>query len=120
MSGAITSRGMRGRTQEHALRRRDATGGELEMLAKVVNDPNPDPKEVSDYIKKLLQKEHIPARAAYQLLASMPDEPAALRNWARAVFSAVMHEGIHAEAAFPRELFPSSAPTTEDTGNERQ
>jgi hypothetical protein len=52
MSGAINqalaSRAMRGKTKEHVLRRRDAAGGEMDMLAKIVNAPNPDPKEVRD------------------------------------------------------------------------
>jgi hypothetical protein len=107
ISRALMSRAMRGRTKEHVLRRRDAAGGEMEMFARIVNDPNPDPKEVRDYIVKLVQKEHIPAQEAGQILASMPRDPVALRNWARMMFSAVMHEGIHAEAAFPREHFPS-------------
>jgi hypothetical protein len=111
---ALASRAMRGRTQEHVLRRRDAAGGEMEMLAKVVNDPNPDPKEVQDYVVKLLRKEHIQAQEAGQILASMPRDPAALRNWARMMFSAVMHEGIHAEAAFPSEHFPSPEPPAPD------
>jgi hypothetical protein len=105
---------MRGKSQEHIVRRRDATGGEMEMLAKLVNDPSPDPKEVQDYIVKLLHKEHIPAQEAGQILASMPRDPAALRNWARVMFSTVMHEAIHAHAAFPRELYPS--PKQQDSG----
>jgi hypothetical protein len=107
MSGVLASRVMRGLSQEHVLRRRDAVGGEMEKLARIVNEPNPDHKEVQDYVVELLRKEHIPAQAAGQILASIPRDPAALRNWARAMFSAVMHEGIHAEAAFPREHFPS-------------
>jgi hypothetical protein len=101
---ALASRVMRGKSQEHVLRRRDAVGGEMEMLAKIVNNPNPDPKEVQNYVVKLLRKEHIQPQVAGQILASMPRDPAALRNWARMMFSAVMHEGIHAHAAFPREL----------------
>jgi hypothetical protein len=104
---AMASRAMRGRTQEHVIRRRDAAGGEMEILAKVMNDPSPDPKEVQDYIVNLLRKGHISAQEAGELLASMPRDPGALRRWARVMFSAVMHEGIHAEAAFPRELYPS-------------
>ena len=105
---AMASHAMRGRNQEHVLRRRDAAGGEMEMLAKIANEPNPDPKEVQDYIVKLLRTGHVSAQEAGQVLASMPSDPAALRNWARSMFSAVMHEGIHAEAAFPREHFPSA------------
>jgi hypothetical protein len=121
MSGAINqalaSRAMRGKTKEHVLRRRDAAGGEMDMLAKIVNAPNPDPKEVRDYVVKLLQKEHIPHQDAGQILASIPLDPAALRQWARVMFSAVMHEGIHAEAAFPREHFPSPGQPPEGSGN---
>jgi hypothetical protein len=113
---ALASRAMRGKTKEHVLRRRDAAGGEMDMLAKVMNDPNPDPKEVRDYVVSLLQKEHIPHQEAGQILASIPRDPAALRNWARMMFSAVMHEGIHGHAAFPREHFPSPA-ATEGNGN---
>jgi hypothetical protein len=105
---------MRGRSQEHVLRRRDAAGGEMEILSKIMNDPNPDSKEVQDYVVKLLQKEHIPAQDAGQILASIPRDPAALRNWARTMFSAVMHEGIHAEAAFPRSIFPSETAAASD------
>ena len=128
MSGsfqALTSRSLRGRPQEHMLRRRDAAGGEMEILARIVNDPKPNPKEVHDYIGKMLAKEHISADAAFQILASMPRDPDGLRNWARKMFAAVMHQGIHAHAAFPRELYPSpqqapgsqAAPVAGNTGN---
>jgi hypothetical protein len=105
---------MRGKSQEHILRRRDAAGGEMELLAKIMNDPDPDPKEVQNYVVKLLRMEHIQAQEAGQILASMPRDPAALRNWARMMFSAVMHSAIHAHAAFPRELYPS--PKQQDSG----
>jgi hypothetical protein len=122
---AMASRAMHGRTQEHVMRRRDAAGGEMAMLAKIVNDPSPDPKEVQDYIAELLRKGHISAQEAGQLLASMPRDPGALRSWARVMFSAVMHEGIHAHAAFPRQLYPSpqqapgspAAPVAGNAGN---
>jgi len=113
MSDAI-KHGMRGRTQEHMIRRRDATGGEMEMLSRLANDPNPDPKEVRDYIQKLLTKEHIEGDQASQLLASMPRDAEGLRNWARMMFAAVMHQGIHAEAAFPKQLYPSPQQPDED------
>lgn len=106
-SHALASRSMRGRTQEHMLRRRDAAGAEADMLAKVMQDPDPDPGVVTGYIKQLLQKGHIPPAEARHLLATVPHDPDALRNWARAVFATVMHEGIHAHAAFPRSVFPS-------------
>lgn len=106
-SHALASRSMRGRTQEHMLRRRDAAGAEADMLAKVMQDPDPDPGVVTGYIRKLLQMEHIAPAEARHLLATVPHDPDALRDWARAVFATVMHEGIHAHAAFPREVFPS-------------
>lgn len=77
------------------------------MLAKVMNDPKPDPGEITGYIRKLLQMEHIPPAEGRQLLATVPHDPDALRDWARAVFATVMHEGIHAHAAFPVSVFPS-------------
>jgi hypothetical protein len=111
MSGAanraMISRYMRGTSQEQMLRRRDASGGEMTALAKIMNDPKPDPEEVTSYIRELLRKGHIGGEEARRFLASVPHEPEALRNWARAAFSLVMHQGIHAHAAFPRELFPS-------------
>ena len=112
---AMASHAMRGRSQEHVLRRRDASGGEMAMLSKVMNEPNPNPKEVQDYIVKLLRTGHISAQEAGQVLASMPRDPAALRNWARSMFSAVMHEGIHAEAAFPKSIFPSETAAASDS-----
>jgi hypothetical protein len=131
MSGALqrrVSRVMRGRTAEHVIRRRDAAGKEMEILGKLANDPNPNRKEVASYIRELLRKEHIPADHAFQILASIPRDPNGLRNWARVAFSIVMHQGIHAEAAFPRELYPSpqqapasaAAPTDEDAGDNTQ
>lgn len=108
MSGsALTSRGMRGRTAQHMVRRRDAAGGEMEILARIMSDPDPTSKEAETYIHKLLQMEHITGDEASRILASIPRDPRALRNWARVMFAAVMHEGIHAHAAFPRELYPS-------------
>ena len=122
---ALVSRGMHGHTKEQALRRRDASGEEMAILAKVVNDPNPTRKEVADYIHKLLRMEHIPADDAFRILATLPHDPDALRNWAREVFAVVMHQGIHAHAAFPRQLYPSpqqapdgqTAPVAVDVSN---
>lgn len=106
-SHALASRTMRNRTAEQMLRRRDAAGGEAEMLARVMQDPNPNPEVVTSYIKQLLQKGHIPPEEARRLLATVPHDPEALRNWAQVVFQTVMHQGIHAHAAFPRSVFPS-------------
>lgn len=89
------------------MRRRDAAGGEADMLAKVMNDPEPDAGEVTGYIRKLLKMEHIPPEEARMLLAGVPHDPEALREWAQRVFQMVMHQGIHAHAAFPRSVFPS-------------
>lgn len=106
-SHTLAARTMRGRTAEHMLRRRDAAGPEAEMLARVMQDPKPDPEEVTGYIRKLLQKGHIPPEEARRLLATVPHDPEALRDWAKAVFQTVMHQGIHAHAAFPKSVFPS-------------
>lgn len=104
---ALASSVMRGRTAQQMVRRRDAAGAEMEMLAKVMNDPNPTSKEVEGYIHDLVRKDHVPAHEAAQILATMPSDPEALRGWARAVFQMVMHEGIHAHAAFPKQIYPS-------------
>lgn len=108
---ALASSVMRGRTAQHMVRRRDAAGGEMEILAKLMNEPNPTSREVESYIHKLLQKEHITGDEASRILASIPRDPTALRAWARNMFAAVMHEGIHAHAAFPRSLYPGETPT---------
>jgi hypothetical protein len=127
-SRAMISRYMRGTGQEQMIRRRDASGDEMAALARIVNDPKPDPQEVTDYIRGLLKKQHIPAGEAARFLATVPHDPDALRRWARSMFSFVMHQGIHGHAAFPRELYPSpqqapaspAAPTDEDAGNNAQ
>lgn len=106
-SHALASRTMRGRAAEQMLRRRDAAGPEAEMLVKVMQDPNPNPEVVTSYIRQLLQKGHIPPEEARRLLATVPHDPEALRDWAQVVFQTVTHQGIHAHAAFPREVFPS-------------
>lgn len=108
-SHALAARTMRGRAAEQMLRRRDAAGPEAEMLARVMQDPNPNPEVVTGYIRQLLQKGHIPPEEARRLLATVPHDPEALRNWAQVVFQTVMHQGIHAHAAFPRSVFPSPA-----------
>lgn len=111
----LISRALRGSTQEQMLRRRDAAGGELAILTKVMNDKNPNRKEVSAYIGKLVAAGHMPAETAIKIIASLPDGGDALRSWARNVFSMVMHQGIHAHAAFPRSIFPSpGAPPAPD------
>lgn len=89
------------------MRRRDAAGKEMEMLAKLANDPNPDPSEVSDYVKKLAKLEHMSGQESERLLATIPGDPDGIRQWARTMFAAVMHQGVHAEAAFPVMQFPS-------------
>lgn len=109
---ALASRAMRGKSQEHMIRRRDAAGKEMEMLAKLASDPNPEPSEVTDYIKKLAKLEHLTSQQADQLIASIPADPGGIRQWAHVMFQAVMHEGVHAEAAFPVLQFPS--PQEED------
>lgn len=122
---ALVSHSMRGSTKEQTLRRRDASGEEMAILAKIVNDPNPTRKEVSDYIHKLLRMEHLSSEEAFSILATLPHDPDSLRNWAREAFTIVMHHGIHAHAAFPRSIFPSpqqapdspAAPVTGDAGN---
>jgi hypothetical protein len=98
---------MRGSSSEHMLRRRDAIGDELAMLSRIANDPKPNPEEVTSYIRKLVQDGHVNAEDVRGLLASVPHDPDGLRAWARAVFPVLMHQGIHAHAAFPREAFPS-------------
>jgi hypothetical protein len=98
---------MRGATQEQMIRRRDASGGEAAKLARIMNEPNPKPEEVTSYVRELEKKGHMPTEEARRLLASIPHDPEALRVWARNAFALVMHQGIHAHAAFPRELYPS-------------
>lgn len=106
MSAAI-SRHMRGATKEQMIRRRDAAGGEMEALARIANEPKPSADEVIAYIKNLVKKGHISAQEAAHLLETVPHDPGALRNWARRAFAMVMHQGIHAHAAYPRQLYPS-------------
>ena len=129
MSGAINHRlvqlNMRGTEAKHMIRRRDAAGREMEMLAKLANDPKPDPKVVHRYMREMLSKDHIPSDKAHAILAAMPHDPAGLRAWARQAFAFVMHQGIHAHAAFPKLLFPSpsedvSSPEPEEGNNEVQ
>ena len=111
MSGAINQRSisqfMRGASQEHMVRRRDATGDEMTTLAGIMNDPDPNPEVVTGYIRDMMKKDHIPADEAKRLLATVPHDPDALRAWAKEAFLLVMHQGIHAHAAFPREVYPS-------------
>lgn len=122
----LASSTMRGRSQEQMLRRRDAASGEMEVLSRLANDPTPSNEEIIDYILNQVKKGHIPRHEASQILATMPHHPEALRQWARIAFATIMHQGIHAHAAFPREEFPSPAsaqagvaPQSEDVGNER-
>lgn len=129
MSGAVTQKllaraMMRGGTKEQTLRRRDAASAEMELLARVMNDPKPDPTEVTDYIGKLAKMQHIPNEYAAKVIASVPRDPEALRAWAKNMFAFVMHQGIHGHAAYPREIYPpqvqpqepqAPAPTTNGT-----
>jgi hypothetical protein len=100
----------RGRTQEQMMRRRDATGPELEILGRIMSDPDPSPAEAQDYMLSLLKSGQAPAGDVIKLLQSMPKDPDMLRTWAHNMFGFVMHMGAHAHAAFPRELFPAEAP----------
>jgi hypothetical protein len=107
MNGAFTSRHMRGASQEQMIRRRDASGDEATKLARIMNEPDPKPEEITSYVRELEKKGHMPTEEARRLLASIPHDPAALRVWARNAFALVMHQGIHAHAAYPRQLYPS-------------
>jgi hypothetical protein len=119
-SRALISRHMRGSTTEQMIRRRDAAGDEMTRLAKIMNQPNPSAEEVTGYIRELLRQGHIPAGEAAQILRSIPHDPTALRGWARRMFAFVMHQGIHAHAAFPRELYPSPQPAPQQAPLQQQ
>jgi hypothetical protein len=106
MSGTVRQ-AMRGATKEQMIRRREASGDEMAKLARIANDPKADSSEVTDYLRELLRKGHIEPEEAARLASTVPHDPEALRAWARNAFSMVMHQGIHAHAAFPRELYPS-------------
>jgi hypothetical protein len=96
----------RGQSQEKMVQRRDASGPELEILGKIMSDPNPSPAEAQDYMLSLLKSGQAPAGDVIKLLQSMPKDPDMLRTWAHNMFGFVMHMGAHAHAAFPRETFP--------------
>ena len=100
----------RGRTQDQMVQRREAAGPELDMLARIMSDPNPNAEEATTYMLGLMKAGQVPAQDAIQLLQSMPKDPDALRTWARSMFSLVMHIGAHTHAAFPREQFPAPQP----------
>ena len=90
------------------MQRRDAAGPELEILSRVMSEPNPKPDEVAQYISSLVKSGQMPPQDAIQVIQSIPKDPDALRTWARSLFLAVMHTGVHAHAAFPREVFPGA------------
>jgi len=126
MNHEFTSRTMRGRSQEHMLRRRDAAGGEMEVLARLMNAPEPNNEEIVNYITRQAKRGHIPRNVAIQILRTMPHHPEELRSWAHSVFALIAHQGIHAHAAFPRDEFPRDESTSpqqaasadEDEGND--
>jgi len=103
----LVSGTMRGQTQDQMVQRREAAGAELDMLSKVMSDPDPKPDAVKDYMLTLMKGGQIPAGEAIQILKSMPDDPDALRSWARTMFNVVAHIGVHAHSAFPKSLFPA-------------
>jgi hypothetical protein len=96
----------RGQSQEQMVQRRNAAGPELEILGKIMSDPNPSPAEAQEYLLSLLKSGQAPAGDVIKLLQSMPKDPDMLRTWAHNMFGFVMHMGAHAHAAFPRETFP--------------
>jgi len=102
---------MRGSDQQTMLARRDAAGAELDILSRVMNDTNPKPDEVHDYIMSLIRSGTMSWKNGDQLLQSMPKDSDMLRNWAKGMFGLVMHMGVHGHAAFPREAFPGASPT---------
>jgi len=119
MNHEFTSRTMRGRSQEQMLRRRDAAGGELEILARLMNAPEPNNEEIINYITRQAKRGHIPRNEAIQIFRTMPHHPEELRSWAHTMFATIAHQGIHSHAAFPRQFYPSpqQASADEDEGN---
>lgn len=103
----MISRHMRGATKDQVIRRRDAAGHEMNELARIMNEPNPSAEEVISYLRELARKLHVSPHEAALIIRTVPHDPNALRGWARQMFSFVMHQGIHAHAAYPKELYPS-------------
>ena len=97
-------------SQQDAIRQRDIAGREMARLAQIMNDPKINRKEITDYIDELAGEGDLTVQEATGILANMPpgNDQKTLRAWAQAMLAVALHTGVHAEAAYPRELFPGN------------
>ena len=94
-------------SQEDMIRKRDTSGNEMNKLAQIANAPENNRADIAAYIGKLTRTGQVKPEEAAMILHALPEDQDGIRQWARTMFNAVMHAGIHAHAAYPRELFPA-------------
>ena len=95
-------------TQEQMLRTRDNAGPEMAYLAKLMNDPDANIADVEKHLHELTGVGSITPEEAFGILRTLPqtDDSNDVRQWAKAMFAAVMHAGVHAAAAYPHDQYP--------------
>lgn len=93
-------------SQEDMIRKRDTSGNEMNKLAQIANAPENNRADIAAYIGKLTRTGQVKPEEAAMILHALPEDQDGIRQWARTMFNAVMHAGIHAHAAFPRAIFP--------------
>ena len=94
--------------QQAMIQKRDTAGKEMQKLAEIASDPEPNRADVVAYIGGLTKVGQITPDEAAQILQGLPQQPQAIKQWAKNMFGVMMHVGIHAEAAYPRALFPGA------------
>ena len=103
---------LRGMDQDTLIRRRDTAGKEMQFLQGVMTNPDANVQEIEKYIGSLVKMNQFTPQEAVQVMRTLPrtGNPAEVRQWAQAMFAAVMNVGIHAHAAYPRgPEFPGQA-----------
>ena len=90
------------------IRRRDTAGKELNFLGELMNDPDADRRDVEKYVGSLVKIGQFTPQEALAIMRTLPEtaNPGQVRQWAQMMFAAVAHVGVHAHAAYPRELYP--------------
>lgn len=94
--------------QATMIKRRDAMPDVMNELSSIVNSKDDANRaDIVAYIGGMVGKGIIAPEEATQLLQMLPEDQAGMRQWARVMFSAAMNVGVHAHAAYPKEIFPA-------------
>lgn len=87
--------------QAALIARRALAGEEMEHVGRFMQDPGLTRRKVVDYIRGLLGSGRVTRAEATALLGSLPRNKDGIHQWAKMMFTALMHVGIYGHAVCP-------------------